>query len=73
MFNTKEVALAARLALKLKVLFSLERKTGQLFAKIIVGDLPFTVKLTPKQNKEHVIFPGQTISIRYRLGQIKWI
>jgi tungstate transport system ATP-binding protein len=52
---------------------SLERKTGQLFATILVGDLPFTVRLTPQQNKAHAIFPGQTISIRYRLDQIKWI
>jgi len=52
---------------------SLERKTGQLFATILVGDLPFTVRLTPQQNKEHAIFPGQTIAIRYRRDQIKWI
>ena len=52
---------------------SLEKKTGHLFATIIVGDLPFTVRLTPQQNREHTIFPGKTISIRYRLDQIKWI
>ncbi|UCH24191.1 MAG: ABC transporter ATP-binding protein [Deltaproteobacteria bacterium] len=52
---------------------SLEKKTGQLFATILVGDLPFTVRLRPQQNKEHDMFPGNTISIRYRLDQIKWI
>ncbi len=52
---------------------SLERKTGLLFATILVGDFPFTVRLTPQQNREHAIFPGQTLSIRYRLDQIKWI
>ena len=52
---------------------SLEKKTGHLFATILVGDLPFTVRLTPQQNKEHTIFPGETIPIRYRLDQIKWI
>ncbi len=52
---------------------SLERKTGLLFATILVGDFPFTVTLTPQQNREHAIFPGQTLSIRYRLDQIKWI
>jgi len=51
---------------------SLERKTGQLFATILVGDLPFTVRLTPQQTREHTIFPGKTLSIRYRLDQIKW-
>jgi len=51
----------------------LERKTDQIFATILAGDLPFTVRLTPQQNKAHSIFPGKTIYIRYRLDQIKWI
>jgi len=52
---------------------SLERKTGQLYATIFVGDLPFTVGLTYQQCKEHDIFPGKMIFIRYRLDHIKWI
>ena len=52
---------------------SLERKTGQLFATILVGDLPITVGVTFQQGRTHAIFPGQTISICYRLDQIKWI
>ena len=52
---------------------SLERKTGQLFATILVGDLPFTVRVSLQQGQAHTVFPGQTIFIRYRLAQIKWI
>jgi tungstate transport system ATP-binding protein len=52
---------------------SLERKTGQLFATILAGDLPFTVGLTFQQGKERTIFPAKTVFIRYRLDQIKWI
>jgi len=52
---------------------SLERKIGQLFATILVGDLPFTVGLTLEQGRAHNIFPGEKIFIRYRLDQIKWI
>jgi tungstate transport system ATP-binding protein len=52
---------------------SLERKTGRLFATILVGDFPFNVKIAFEQVKEHTIFPGKTIFIRYRLDQIKWI
>jgi tungstate transport system ATP-binding protein len=51
----------------------LERNTGRLFATIIVGNLPFTVGLTPQQEKEHIVFPGETVFIRYRLDHIKWI
>lgn len=52
---------------------SLERKTGQIFATILVGDLPFTVRLAPQQNEKYTLFPGQTIPIRYRLDEIKWV
>jgi tungstate transport system ATP-binding protein len=51
----------------------LERKMDQLFATILAGDVPFTTRLTPQQNKELNIFPGKTIYIRYRLDKIKWI
>ena len=52
---------------------SLERKTGQIFATILAGDLPFTVRLIPQKNNEHTIFPGKTLNIRYRLDRVKWI
>ena len=37
---------------------SLERKTGQLFATILVGDLPITVGITFQEGRAHTIFPG---------------
>jgi tungstate transport system ATP-binding protein len=52
---------------------SLERKTGHVFATILVGDIPFTVRLTSQQNTDHAIFPGKNITINYRLDQIRWI
>jgi len=52
---------------------SLERKTGHVFATILAGDLPFTVRLTPQQSQKRTLFPGKTIYIRYRLEQIRWV
>jgi len=52
---------------------SLERKTGQLFASILVGDLPLTVGLALQQGREHTIFPGKPVFIGYRLDKVKWI
>jgi tungstate transport system ATP-binding protein len=52
---------------------SLERKTGRLFATILVGDFPFSVGIDFEQVEVHTIFPGKTIFIRYRPDQIKWI
>jgi len=52
---------------------SLEGKTGQLFATVLVGDLPFTVGLTLQQKQAQSIFPGKVIFIHYSLDRIKWI
>ena len=52
---------------------SLEKKTGRIFATILAGDLPFTVRLTPEQNQAHSIFPGKMIYVCYRPDRIKWI
>jgi len=52
---------------------SLERKTGQISATILVGDLPFTVGVSFQEGTEQTIFPGKTVFIRYRLDGIKWI
>ena len=52
---------------------SLERKTGHVFATILVGELPLAVRLTPQQNTRQSLYPGKSISVGYHLGQIKWI
>jgi tungstate transport system ATP-binding protein len=52
---------------------SFERKTGRIFATVIVGDLPLTVGLTHRQAREQTIFPGKKMVVRYRLDQVKWI
>lgn len=52
---------------------SLEKKTSQIVATILAGDVPFTVSLTPRQNDARTVFPGKRIYIHYRLDQIRWI
>ena len=52
---------------------SFEKKTGQVVATIIAGNLPFTVRLTPQQTQERTIFPGKEIFIHYNLERIKWV
>ena len=51
---------------------SLEKKMGWVFATILAGDLPFTVRLFA-QNRVQTIYPGKTIHIRYRIDQVRWI
>jgi tungstate transport system ATP-binding protein len=52
---------------------SLEKKSGQVVAAINVGNLSFTVGLTPHQQQEQTIFPGKNIFIHYSLERVKWI
>lgn len=52
---------------------SLEKKTGHLFATLLAGGLPFTIRLTPEHHEKYTIYPGKILTIRYRLDQVKWI
>jgi tungstate transport system ATP-binding protein len=52
---------------------SLEKKTGHVFATVLAGDFPFTLRLTPEQSRERMVFPGKTIRIRYRIDQVRWV
>jgi len=52
---------------------SFEKKTGQVFAALLAGDLSFSIKLPHRQNESPAFFPGQTVRFRYRLDQVRWI
>jgi len=51
---------------------SLEKKSGRIFATILVGEMPLTVKL-PQQNAENTLYPGNHVFLKYYLDQVKWI
>jgi tungstate transport system ATP-binding protein len=52
---------------------SLEKKSGAVFATVLVGDLPFSVRLTPEQSRERALFPGKSARIRYRVDRVRWV
>jgi len=52
---------------------SLDKNTDQVFATIIVGNLPFTVGLTHQQIQTEAIYPGKTVLIDYSLNHLKWV
>jgi tungstate transport system ATP-binding protein len=52
---------------------NLERKTGQIFATIMISDLPFTIGLAPQRAQDRNIYPGKTVFIHYRPERIKWV
>jgi len=52
---------------------TLEKNTGQIFATIVVGTIPFTVGLTQQQIKEQAMLLGKTVFVHYSLDRIQWI
>jgi tungstate transport system ATP-binding protein len=52
---------------------SLEKKTGHVFATVLVGGHPFTLRLAPDQKDPQRIYPGDTISVHYRIDRVKWL
>ena len=52
---------------------TLERNTGQIFATIIVGTIPFTFGLTQQQMKERAMIPGKSVFIHYSIDRMKWV
>ncbi len=52
---------------------SLEKKTGHVFATVLVGGHPFTLRMATNQKERPHIYPGDTISVHYRIDQVKWV
>ena len=52
---------------------SLEKKTGHIFATVLVGGHPFTLRMAPDQKERQSIYPGDTISVLYRMDQVEWL
>ena len=52
---------------------SLEKKTGHVFATVLVGGHPFTMRMTTNQREQQNIYPGDTIAVHYRIDRVTWI
>jgi len=52
---------------------SLEKKTGHVFATVLVGGHPFNMRMTPHQKERQTVYPGDTISVLYRIDRVTWI
>jgi tungstate transport system ATP-binding protein len=52
---------------------NLERKTGRIFATIMINDLPIPIGLTSQQMQSRKIYPGRTVFLYYHPERIKWV
>jgi len=52
---------------------SLEKKTGHVFATVLVGGHPFTMRMAPDHKERQNIYPGDTIAVHYRMDRVTWV
>ena len=51
---------------------ALEKASGSIVVSVLVANLPFTATLTEHQVRDHALYPGQMVAIRYSLDSVKW-
>ena len=52
---------------------ALEKASGSIVVSVLVANLPFTATLTEHQVRDHALYPGRMIAIRYNLDSVKWV
>jgi len=52
---------------------ALEKASGSIVVSVLVANLPFTATLTEHQVRNHELYPGRMVAIRYNLNSVKWV
>jgi tungstate transport system ATP-binding protein len=52
---------------------ALEKASGAIVAAVLVANLPLTATLTENQVREHALYPGRTVAVRYEIDSVKWV
>jgi tungstate transport system ATP-binding protein len=52
---------------------ALEKASGSIIVSVLIANLPFTATLTDAQVREHGLYPGRTVALRYNLDSVKWV
>jgi tungstate transport system ATP-binding protein len=52
---------------------ALEKASGSIVVSVLVANLPFTATLTEHQVRDHALYPGRMVAIRYNLDSVKWV
>jgi tungstate transport system ATP-binding protein len=52
---------------------ALEKASGSIVASVLVANLPFTATLTEAQVREHGLYPGRNVALRYHLDSVTWV
>lgn len=52
---------------------TLEKTGAQIVATILVGNLPFTLKLSRQQMQQEDLYPGRKVRLNYNPHSVKWL
>jgi tungstate transport system ATP-binding protein len=52
---------------------ALEKTSAEIVATILIGNLPFTLKLSQQQIQQENLYPGQKVRLHYSPRSVKWL
>jgi tungstate transport system ATP-binding protein len=52
---------------------TLEKTGAKIVATILVGNLPFTIKVSQNVIQQQNLYPGQSVSLYYATSSVKWL
>jgi hypothetical protein len=47
--------------------------SAEIVATILIGNLPFTVKLSTQKIRQENLYPGQRVTLHYSHNSVKWL
>ena len=52
---------------------TLEKASSEIVATILIGNLPFTLKLPQEKVQQEHLYPGQKVTLHYYPDSVKWL
>jgi tungstate transport system ATP-binding protein len=71
--ETKRDASGANILEGIVSRLTLEKMSAEIVATILIGNLPFTVKLSTQKIRQENLYPGQRVTLHYSHNSVKWL
>ena len=71
--ETKRDASGANILEGIVSRLTLEKMSAEIVATILIGNLPFTVKLSTQKIRQENLYPGQSVTLHYSNNSVKWL
>ena len=71
--ETKRDASGANILEGIVSRLTLEKMSAEIVATILIGNLPFTVKLSTQKIRQENLYPGRRVTLHYSDNSVKWL